>query len=44
MMDKIFKEQIAHNMEVYGDDTLVKNQKAHTLSTDLNGIFTVLRS
>lgn len=44
MTDKIFKEQIGRNVEVYIDDMLVKSQRVHTHSVDLNEIFTVLRS
>lgn len=43
MMDKIFKKLIEHNMEVHVDNMLVKSQKAHTHSADLNEIFAMLR-
>lgn len=43
MMDKVFKEQIGRNLEVYVDDILVKSLKEKSHATYLQDIFEVLR-
>ena len=42
-MNKIFKEQIGQNMEVYVDDMLVKSRSSGNHVTDLEEIFGALR-
>lgn len=43
MMDKIFKNEIGKNMEVYVDDILAKSQKATDHIKDLEKVFAVAR-
>uniref|UniRef100_A0A803P5P6 Reverse transcriptase domain-containing protein n=1 Tax=Cannabis sativa TaxID=3483 RepID=A0A803P5P6_CANSA len=42
-INKIFANQIEHNIEVYVDDMLVKTKKARDLIKDLTETFTTLR-
>ncbi|XP_058211645.1 uncharacterized protein LOC131323822 [Rhododendron vialii] len=43
LVNKMFKQQIGRNVEVYVDDMLVKSAKARDHVTDLKEIFQVLR-
>ncbi|XP_074580879.1 digalactosyldiacylglycerol synthase 2, chloroplastic-like [Curcuma longa] len=43
-MDKVFKHQIGHNVEVYVDDILIKSVRAETLIGDINETCGTLRS
>nr|KYP76654.1 Transposon Ty3-G Gag-Pol polyprotein [Cajanus cajan] len=43
LMDKIFRNQIGHNMEVYVDDMVVKSATVTTHSIDLKELFHQLR-
>ena len=42
-MNKIFKEQISRNMEVYMDDMLIKSKSSMNHVTDLEETFSTLR-
>ena len=43
LVNKIFKEQIDRNMEVYVDDMLVKSKSSMNHIADLEGTFSALR-
>ena len=43
LVNKIFKDQIGRNMEVYVDDMLVKSAQASDHAQDLEEIFRTLR-
>jgi len=43
LIDKIFKEQIGNNMEVYVDDMVVKSNDAEPHACDLEEIFAQIR-
>ena len=43
LVDKLFKDQIGRNMEVYVDHLLVKSSSAATHIQDLEETFAVLR-
>ncbi|KAL0333064.1 UNVERIFIED_CONTAM: hypothetical protein Scaly_2207900 [Sesamum calycinum] len=43
LVDKIFRQQIGRNVEVYVDDMLVKRKEARDHAADLEEIFSVLR-
>ena len=43
LVNKLFKQQIGKNVEVYVDDMLVKSQAAHDRIKDLAKTFEVLR-
>ena len=44
LVNKLFKDQIGRNMEVYVDDMLVKSRTQEQFITDLREIFDVLRN
>ena len=42
-MDKVFKDQIGHNVEVYVDDMVVKSQSVDQHAADLDEVFAQIR-
>lgn len=42
LVNKVFKDQIGHNMEVYIDDMLVNSQSVQDHIADLQEIFDIL--
>ena len=43
MMTRMFRDKIGHTVEVYIDDTVVKNKQEARHIEDLRGVFEVLR-
>lgn len=43
MVDKVFKDQIGRNVEVYVDDMVIKSKGEETFISDINETFCKLR-